>query len=66
MVISLSLHLNFTFWRKTVGKKIMKFRRSSSLIGQRLFQPILKCKTGYSLGEGCYMQTQVRIFSATE
>jgi len=32
MVISLSLHLYFTFLRKTVGKKIWKFRRSSTLI----------------------------------
>jgi len=31
MVISLSLHLYFTFLRKTVGKKIWKFRRSSTL-----------------------------------
>ena len=32
MVISLSLHLYFKFLRKTVGKKIWKFRRSSTLI----------------------------------
>ena len=31
-VISLSLHLYFTFLRKTVGKKIRKFRCSSTLM----------------------------------
>ena len=31
MVISLSLHLYFTFLRKTVGKEIWKCRRSSTL-----------------------------------
>ena len=31
MVISLRLHLYFAFLRKTVGKKIWKFRRSSTV-----------------------------------
>ena len=31
MVICLSLDLYFTFLRETIGKKILKFRRSSTL-----------------------------------
>ena len=41
--------------------------RGVLLIGQwPLIQPILRYNTGYLLGEGCYMQTRVRIFSETE